>query len=277
MGEQDQVDSGLNGERLTADREREIRLEEIYREEVRKGLATKPLRRRSRILLFLNTSLGLWLLSTLLVSVIGTLYTQARERGAANRAIAAENRLREQDRSDEIGRLDLEIGFRISNLLNYLVDKYREQLQAGENRQPAQPVTLEQFAAIIRSPPDASVQHGATAQSLYEDHKSTALVSLLAQLSRLEGQRIFDLEQGRMPPAPGDSLTETIERRRQEKDAIDNLTGHVSDPQRLFRGVDWQNVNAKALAAALNRMLLQPRWRGNLFSYMDCPAGEPFC
>jgi hypothetical protein len=47
-----------------------LREEEIFRQEVRKELEQVSQVRRSRVLTFLNTSLGLWLLSTIVVGFL---------------------------------------------------------------------------------------------------------------------------------------------------------------------------------------------------------------
>jgi len=112
--------------RLTAEEMARLRDEEIFRLEVRSQLEAASRRPRSRLLTFLNSSLGIWLLSTIVVGSVSWNYSWWTER-----------RAREGQRRELIRKLDLEISNRIETLrqlLNSLtsVEDFQMALQLSE-------------------------------------------------------------------------------------------------------------------------------------------------
>lgn len=87
-------------------RKAEIYREEIYREEIRREIlaARAPESRSARFLAFLNTSLGIWLLSSIMVSFITWAYSEHQ----AKIAIEARN-------ASVANRLDLELANKIND------------------------------------------------------------------------------------------------------------------------------------------------------------------
>lgn len=100
------------------DTEREkIELEERYRFEIRNKLDENIKKESpSRFWAFVNSSFGLWLLSAIFISGVGTVYTQMQnsrvERLKKEETLHAE----ELKTKELIGRLDLEIGYRLSQV-----------------------------------------------------------------------------------------------------------------------------------------------------------------
>jgi hypothetical protein len=76
---------------LSDDDKARIRLEEIYREEVRRQLQTaEPPTRGERLIAFLNSGLGIWILSSILVGLVTwsyTMWTESRSTARENDAI----------------------------------------------------------------------------------------------------------------------------------------------------------------------------------------------
>ena len=112
--------------RLTAEEMARLRDEEIFRLEVRSQLEAASRRPRSPLLTFLNSSLGIWLLSTIVVGSVSWNYSWWTER-----------RAREGQRRELIRKLDLEISNRIETLrqlLNSLtsVEDFQMALQLSE-------------------------------------------------------------------------------------------------------------------------------------------------
>src|SRR5215470_15604536 len=100
-------DTGLSSDELsTGDRTR-ILLEERYRHEVVQQLdAEKKDNGRKRFVQFLNSAFGLWLLSVVLVTGLGSAYTTWKDYREQNRL-----------RTAKVEQLDLEIAYRISRVL----------------------------------------------------------------------------------------------------------------------------------------------------------------
>lgn len=93
---------------LAEDRRREIRLEEIFRDEVKKQLEEAgPNAQKKKIWKWLNEPFVLWVLSTILVGVIGWAYTQFQASWTARE----ENTLTiEKLRTQAEARFELAIG-----------------------------------------------------------------------------------------------------------------------------------------------------------------------
>jgi hypothetical protein len=91
---------------LSSDDKKRIRAEEIFREEVRREVSRK---KEAGILSFLNSSLGIWLLSTIVVGVFSWSYT-----------VWKESRSHAQESQEKIRRLDTEIAGRVRFLEGYL-------------------------------------------------------------------------------------------------------------------------------------------------------------
>lgn len=88
---------------LTEEEKRRIREEEIFRQEVRLSLEKRTKSKWAKFWAFLNTSFGIWLLSTVAVGLITWGYTQWEE----NHTKSIENR-------QLIRKIDLEIAARLS-------------------------------------------------------------------------------------------------------------------------------------------------------------------
>lgn len=90
---------------LSAARKREIYTEEVYRDEVRAQIAGKRQRDRGeRLMGFLNSGFGIFLCSTVFVSLFSFAYTSLR---------AAQQRRHAADNLAE--KLDTEIAFRLAS------------------------------------------------------------------------------------------------------------------------------------------------------------------
>jgi hypothetical protein len=95
---------------MLADEEREhIRQEEIFRQEVRRAIEERHVKSRVKLWRFVNTSFGIWLLSTVAIGLISWSYTNWTE-------------AKEKQRTTQelIGKLDLEIVARARNFESLL-------------------------------------------------------------------------------------------------------------------------------------------------------------
>lgn len=89
---------------LSAEDKARIRAEEIFRDETRRSLE-RPQTRRQKIFRFLNSPLGVWVLSTILVGTVGFIW--GRWESAADRR---------QEQAREIRGLDAEVAVRLHRL-----------------------------------------------------------------------------------------------------------------------------------------------------------------
>lgn len=80
-----------------------IRLEEVYREEVRKSLTTPPTK-RERMWVFFNSAFALWALSTIVVGLITWSYSSAQQRNESERESHRLARRLDLELADRLGR-----------------------------------------------------------------------------------------------------------------------------------------------------------------------------
>jgi hypothetical protein len=146
-----------------------IKLQETYRNEIRKQLEAEAKSRSSskRLWEFLNSGLGLWLLSAILITGVGALYTQYQNTRA------------EKIRTKElIERLDLEIGYRFSliqiqfdSIVNDKDPKYPFLPGKGEN-------DVKKALDNLSQPPKGEYP------SLYQEFSNMSTLALIAELRR---------------------------------------------------------------------------------------------
>jgi hypothetical protein len=100
---------------LSEEEKAHIRLEEVFREELREELKTaKAETWRKRALAFFNSALGIWLLSSVALGLVTWTYTRWTE----TLAKARENR-------EAVEKLDIEIAARIQRFESFVVDGSR--------------------------------------------------------------------------------------------------------------------------------------------------------
>lgn len=149
------------------ERER-IRLEETYRAEVRNKLAEEaPKPKKSPILAFLNSSLGLWLLSAVFITGAGALFTQYEHA-----------RAEDAKRRETIERLDLEISYRYSRVLG---DLFRLTTRDVNDPVLAPGRTAEDVRQVMSS---LNQQPAGGSGALYAEFANLSLPALLAELRR---------------------------------------------------------------------------------------------
>ena len=155
---------------LSEEERKKIKDEEIFRQEIQRELeAQKPTpSRKKKAWQFINSSFGLWLLSTVIVGLFGWAYTtcQTQEREQAQR--------KEQQR-----RLNLEIKNRVTDTLSYLQDMER---RVNEGKAKFPPEWL--FARTVRRL-DGFDESESQLQSIYPDNKERDLKSLIFELETL--------------------------------------------------------------------------------------------
>jgi hypothetical protein len=140
---------------LNDDDKARIRLEEIYREEVRRQLHVPEVQTRGeRLIAFLNGALGMWLLSSILVGVVTWSYT-----------VWTDSRTAARENEATIEKLDVEIVARIT--------RFRDLLSSA--------TTAESFYLILVSL-DNPQSTGQLKVSVFPDLAGRSLSSLLWEL-----------------------------------------------------------------------------------------------
>ena len=110
---------------LTEEERQRIRLEEQYRLEIRRQIEQeKP--KSSRLWTFLNSTFGLWLLSAVVITWASTLYTQSLNRRIEAQKAQDTAKAEATKNKDLVERLDLEIGYRLSQVQIHLVSLVTE-------------------------------------------------------------------------------------------------------------------------------------------------------
>lgn len=234
-----------------------IVLEERYRSEVKDQLGSySP--RRNKLIAFLNTSLGIWLLSTLVVSGLGALYTQTQQNFERRRGLEQDRRRQNEERAFTVSKLDLEISYRLANLLAYLNEKHLEQIGRLAKGGEVEQIQPHRLSLMLQVPPESAVQYNYPSLSLFHENRSKTVTNLLADLSLLVPQSADDDQEAR-------DVATSLAR-------LSDLT-EFFQVEKLLRRPD----NAEIVASAIQQKVFLPRWRQSQFFYTDCNAKVPFC
>lgn len=147
-----------------------ILLEETYRTEVRKMLEGKTPERSffSKVLAFLNSALGLWLLSAIFISGGTKLYEDYKAH-IEDQKITTE----------KIDKLDIEIGYRYSR---FLVNLYELTQKDHDSVKLATKYTHEDVKKLTAG---LKSSNNATGDFLYSEYSSFGLLALLSEEKKL--------------------------------------------------------------------------------------------
>jgi len=153
---------------LTDEEKSKIKAEEVFREEVRKSLNT---RKNSAFWTFLNSGLGIWFLSTIVIGLFTYFFNEYKE---------AQKTTKERDSS--IKQLDLEIESRISQFWVHLDPLINHSdttlpLKAGMSYD-----TVKVLWEAFKNPPSFNPKLMTT---IYKDYETRTTISLMIELSTL--------------------------------------------------------------------------------------------
>lgn len=223
-----------------------IRQEEVLRAEIRKEL-TPPAPHiddgwQQKIWKFLNSTFGIWLLSTVVVAGVVHFYDRQQ---TAHREIEAEKK--EQDAQfrrtrEAYERITIEIAFRFSSTMARLKaasEKFGERLDAESQRSISEAFDPLHMPAVGKNLP------------LYPEYKSYSGLALIAELRRHAGvaERL--------------TLTEIL---ATTSGLIEETIGDKIRPER----------SASVVALELLRRMRYSGWNVG-FPYVGCPDTKPFC
>jgi hypothetical protein len=224
-----------------------IKAEEVFRNSIRKELSLASVQPDvkkwyERVLAAANSNLGIWFLSAVLVTGVGTLYTNhqnARQEEAKKQEIKQEEARREKEISD---RLALEISFRLSSVLSQL---HAASIRFGETLdEKSHSAVVAAFGPLARPATD-------DVPPLFPEFKSYAGLALIAELCRHVD--------------PG------------EKQTLKNILAKPGGLRYEGNGeLNGKNLSAKAVASLLLARMQNPLWDKG-FPYTDCKSENPFC
>jgi hypothetical protein len=260
---------------ITANRQAEIRLEEIYRQEIRASLESDTAS-RSYLWRFLNSTFGIWLLSAIFISAAGAVYTAWRQASAA-----------EQSRQARIERLDTEISYRLARVLGAsremlsLIKEHdikADQLESDKDaRELAANYHIELDATRVLSPERRK------AVEIEEKELRSQILSMpipFSLLTRAPGDQYLPLHDGFRNQALPNLIVELRKDVPQEERVeLDRVLGRITDPSfdpslnRVLRQADY----ICPLAIQVIDDVVLPRWKLPPFEYVRCPSGNPFC
>jgi hypothetical protein len=218
-----------------------IKLEEQYRIEIHKQLEEKS-QKKSRVWIFLNSTFGLWLLSAIVITWAGTLYTQSQNRQAEGLKKQEAEREALSKKNELIERLDLEIGYRLSQCqiqLAYLVDiKDYDRRPLPFRPGMGEKDVKEVIDNLLQAPKGKF-------PPLYEEFSNISTLALIAELRRY------------VPP--------------NERDEIDHV---IADLSGIYIHIDVKKVKLSdiyGIARIIFDDITLYRWRKGDFYFLDCP------
>jgi hypothetical protein len=225
---------------LTEEERQRIRLEEQYRLEIRKQIEQeKP--KSSRLWTFLNSTFGLWLLSAVVITWAGTLYTQSVSRRIEAQKVQDTAKAEIAKNKDLVERLDLEIGYRLSQVQIHLVSLVTDwgktkhlTFRADKGKKDVREVI-----DSLSQPSDKKFP------PLYQEFSSLSTLALIAEL-----RRHVPLEQ---------------------KDELDEVLANLSG---VYIFLDVRKVrlaDVYGVGNALDKGLMLGRWRAAKFYFSECP------
>ena len=231
---------------LTPEEIARIRQEEVLRAEIRKELTppaqTNGGRWRQKVWKFLNSTLGIWFLSTVVVAGLVHFYNSQQaahqEREAERKEAAAESR-RTQDVRE---RLNIEISFRLSSTITRLKAVSKKCADPPEDK--CQRAIIEALDPL-RKPADEENP------PLYPEYKSFSGLALIAELRRYadDGEQV--------------NLTNILAK----------TSGFI---EKTVRDMTDSKQSARDVASGLLEEMSYGAWKVG-FPYTDCKYEEPFC
>jgi len=250
----------------------------------------------------LNSSFGLWVLSSIMLSGLTTcVSSQVKKHEQQNKRVEqAEAAQARRDAS--IGKLDLEIGYRLSTLLLRLDKASKAKAHAAASSEAMSEVDrVEQAEAVAcadsaaatckstLSALDEAFMDRSARTSMYPEFASYSTVALVSELERLveATQRARDADKAstwwpwkrRTASSPPSVASSEDAAAATEPDPIPELKQVISDMSGLRTMLLVQRApldDPTKVAGAILRKLVKRRWQQG-FYYLDCPPQAPFC
>lgn len=241
---------------LTEEEKEKIKVEELFRDEVRKSLADKKSKRNS-FWAFLNSGLGLWFLSTIVIGFFTYLFNEYKE----NKKIAIEQ-------ETKIKQLDLEIESRISQFWVHLepLIKRDERNYIDTNYLLKDNIAYDTINVLweaFKKPPTFNPKLTAT---IYKDYDTRTTISLMIELATTLEQKYGFIKNHNTGI---DAEIRFSKRELSERQEIENIEGAAT-----FIGGNGifysPNPSVKEIWNSFSEKIIIHRW-DKLFPYTDCP------
>jgi hypothetical protein len=217
-----------------------IGVEERYRAEIREYLL-QDRRGKSRVWTFVNSTFGIWLFSAILISWGGTLYTQSQNRRAERLKQLEIEHLDSLRKIDLVEKLDLEIGYRLSQMQiqfalmsNWMTNGPPFRLLPGKTE-----TDVKEVVDTLGEPPKGVFR------SLYGEFSNFSTIGLIAELRR-------------HVPA-------------EQKKEIDNVIADVSGIYIRFEVDKVKRSDVDGVARSIFKNVTMDRWRKGSFYFTECP------
>lgn len=229
---------------LTTEEKARIRSEEIFRAEIRNELGPKPapvshVSFKKKLWEFLNSTFGLWFLSSVILAGVANWYTNKQAEIRENEKRQERAQLEAQATAAIRQRLLLEISYRFSATLSRLRETYQAY---GTTVTPASQKEIIRALEIMEKPSDD------TFPALFVEHKTFSGLALIAELHR----HVPDVEKT-------------------------NLTTILRDTSIFIKEQASSRESAETVARGLLQRLRYPQWNFLGFPYTTCPNENPFC
>jgi hypothetical protein len=236
--------NGDTVEELPESTRNQIRLEELYRFDIRDQIQQKEREKHARsfgLLAFVNSSFGLWLLSAVFITGAGSAYTHWRSVQEEQQKREAQLRADAQNMKELSARLRLEIGHRISQTLVLLWDlsdrRNLGRLGTGHN--------TSEVRSVLDTFQNGNAQKLA---SLYPEFANQNTLGLLTELRRLDNQ---------------------------DKEKLDRAVADLSGLDVLLDNEKASMSNPESVASAILKRFSSILWGD--FYFLDCAPEMPFC
>jgi hypothetical protein len=232
-----------------------IREEELFRLEVRSELAAEIQNKaqaepkKNKVWLFLNSTLGMWVLGTVALGLVSFGYTTYTD-----------YRTQKQERSTRIRKLDLEIEWRLSQFIMAL-EPYAAHDEKGA------------FVSPLRLKPEYTGQHvlklwhrykdlpaNNGPQTIHAEFEKRNLASLMVELDS-----ILTEEERRKP-----------ESEDEETPFYELISSAVNQTVVDLNLRDWNGDDLHRFTVPFYQRVLLSRWRTTT-PYTDCSGEDPFC
>ena len=191
---------------------------------------------------FLNSSFGLWLLSAILLTWAGTLYTQSQNHRAEEQKKQDAQTAELVKNQKLVERLDLEIGYRFSQSQVHLASLVRDWGGKEKHfpfRDGRGEMDVRDILDGLSQPADKK------SPALYQEFSNLSTIALIAELRRHVSVK--------------------------EKAELDRVLADLSG---IYIFLDVRKVpisDVRAVGGALFNGLTLPRWRAARFYFSDCP------
>ncbi len=232
---------------MTDEERKEIREEEIYRDEIRKSLSNKK-EQTNKIWQFFNSSFGIWFLSTIVIGLFTFFFNNY-----------IQNQKEKAERAQKIQKLDLEIESRISQFWVHMESTTKKLNDTTFTLKEGVGIDSVRIFWKAFKNPSCSVCENPISIAMYAEFERRSTVSLIIELSSL--------------------LDDEPKHKKSDKFTSEEDTDNLRQAATFIAGDGiYYQTNQPTIIQLWNSFrtkIINPRWT-KLFPYTDC-GPFPFC